>query len=82
MFWLDSRDTAIAFAGGGGNAAISVRQPRQQQSAQILLLVSLVVGARSPETSVWQTMPLGCAAASAATLAALKLEIRLASAIA
>jgi hypothetical protein len=74
----------MAFAGdGGGNAAVSVRQPTQQQlSAQILLLVSSVEGARCPETSVWQRMPPGCATASAATLAALKLEIRLASAIA
>jgi hypothetical protein len=30
----------MAPAGGGGNAAISVRQPMQQLSAQILLLVS------------------------------------------
>jgi hypothetical protein len=79
---LEDLRVATAVSDGGGNAAISVRQPTQQQSAQILLLVSSVEGARCPEKSVWQRIPFSCAAASAATLAELKLEIRLASATA
>jgi hypothetical protein len=40
----------MAFAGGDGTAAITVRQPTQQQSAQILLLDSSVEGPLCPTT--------------------------------
>ena len=71
----------VIFAGGGGTAAMSIRQPMQQLSIQCLVLVSPEAGASSPATSVWQMMPFGAAAAAAA-LAAPKLAIRLDSAIA
>ena len=80
--WLADNGAPIIFAGGGGIAAMSIRQPMQQLSAQCLLSVSPDAGAWSPATSVWQMMPLGAAAAAAAVLAAPKLAIRLASAIA
>ena len=80
--WLADNGARVIFAGGGGTAAVSIRQPMQQLSTQCLLLVSLEAGAWSAETSVWQMMPFGAAAASAAALAAPKLAIRLASAIA
>src|SRR5580700_4863205 len=82
MVWLAESGAPIIFAGGSGTAAISIRQPVQQLSIQCLLLVSPEAGAWSPVTSVWQMMPLGAAAVSAAALAAPKLAIRLASAIA
>ena len=81
MDWLAVSGAPIIFADGGGTAAISIRQPMQQLSMQCLVLVSLEEGASSPATSVWQMTPLGAAAAAAA-LAAPKLAIRLASAIA
>ena len=81
MDWLAVSGAPVIFAGGGGTAAISIRQPMQQLSMQCLVLVSPEAGASSPATSVWQMMPLGAAAAAAA-LAAPKLAIRLDSAIA
>ena len=82
MDWLAVNGAPMIFAGGSGTAAISIRQPMQQLSAQCLPLVSLEEGAWSPVTSVWQMMPVGAAAAAAAALAAPKLAIRLDSAIA
>ena len=76
--WLADNGAPVIFAGGGGTAAISIRQPMQQLSMQCLLLVSPEGGAAS--LSVWQMMPVG-AAAAAAVLAAPKLAIRLANAI-
>ena len=81
MDWLADNGAPMIFAGGGGTAAISIRQPMQQLSAQCLPLVSPEAGVWSPATSVWQMMPFGAAAAAAA-LAAPKLAIRLDSAIA
>src|ERR1700692_753591 len=77
MDWLAASGAPVTFA-GGGTAAISIRQPMQQLSIQCLVLVSPDEGAWSPATTVWQMMPLGAAAASAAALAAPKLAIRLA----
>ena len=82
MDWLAESGAPVIFAGGGGTAPISIRQPMQQLSTQCLLLVSPEEGAASPPTCVWQTMPFAAAAASAAALADAKLAIRLASAIA
>ena len=79
--WLADNGATVIFAGGGGTAAMSIRQPMQQLSIQCLALVSPEEGASSPATSVWQMMPFGAAAAAAA-LAAPKLAIRLDSAIA
>ena len=81
MDWLADNGARIIFAGGGGTAAINIRQPMQQLSIQCLVLVSPEEGASPPATSVWQMMPFGAAAAAAA-LAVPKLAIRLASAIA
>ena len=81
MDWLADNGAPMIFAGGGGSAAISIRQPMQQLSAQCLLLVSPEAGVSSPATSVWQMTPVGPAAAAAA-LAAPKLAIRLDSAMA
>src|SRR5580704_18065891 len=80
--WLADNGARKIFAGGGGTAAINIRQPMQQSSMQCLLLVSPEAGTSSPATSVWQMMPFGAAAAAAAALAAPKLVIRLAVAIA
>ena len=82
MVWLVESGAPVIFAGGGGTAAMSIRQPMQQLSMQCLVLVSPEAGVSSPATSVWQMMPFGAAAASAAALAAPKLAIRLDSAIA
>ena len=82
MDWLAASGAPIIFAGGGGTAAMSIRQPMQQLSIQCLVLVSPEEGAWWPVTSVWQMMPLGAAAVSAAALAAPKLAIMLESAIA
>ena len=82
MDWLADSGTRAIFAGGGGTAATSIRQPMQQSSMQCLVFVSPEKGAPSPAATVWQMMPLGAAAAAAAVLAAPKLAIRLASAIA
>lgn len=72
----------MVFAGGGGSAVISIRQPAQQQSTQILPLVWPVDGDGCPAAALWQRMPPGLPAASAAAaLAAPKLAIRLDSAI-
>lgn len=79
--WLADNGAPLIFAGGGGTAATSIRQPTQQLSMQCLLLVSPEAGASSA-ASVWQMMPLGAVAASAAAVAAPKLAIRLDSAIA
>ena len=81
MDWLAASGAPVIFAGGGGTAAMSIRQPMQQLSIQCLVLVSPDEGASSPATSVWQMMPFGAAAAAAA-LAAPKLAIRLDSAMA
>ena len=81
MDWLAESGAPVIFAGGGGIAAMSIRQPMQQLSIQCLALVSPEEGAPSPATTVWQMMPFGAAAAAAA-LAAPKLAIRLDSAIA
>ena len=80
MDWRADNGAPMIFAGGGGTAAISIRQPMQQLSAQCLPLVSPEAGAASPAASVWQMIPVGAAAAAAA-LAAPKLAMRLASAI-
>lgn len=82
MDWLADNGAPVIFAGGGGTAAINIRQPMQQLSAQCLPLVSPEEGAWSPATSVWQIIPVGAAAAAAAALAVPKLAIRLDSAIA
>ena len=82
MDGLAESGTPVMFAGGGGTAATSIKQPMQQLSMQCLVLVSPDEGASSPATSVWQMMPLGAAAAAAAALAAPKLAMRLASAMA
>lgn len=76
-----------AFAGGGGSAAVRIRQPVQQSSLQVLLPPVLSVplsgeGAGPPAKFVWQMMPPGCAAAAAAICAPPKFAIRPASAIA
>lgn len=82
MQWLGDRGTATTFADGDGMPAINVRQPTQQQSAQILSFVSSVEGADCPATLTWQRIPLACAAASAAARADPTLPIKLDSAIA
>ncbi len=81
MDWLDESGAPVIFAGGGGTAAMSIRQPTQQLSMQCSVLLSPEEGASSPAASVWQMMPFGAAAAAAA-LAAPKLAMRLDSAIA
>ena len=81
MDWLAESGAPVIFAGGGGTVAISIRHPMQQLSMQCLVLESPEEGASSPATAVWQMMPFGVVAAAAA-LAAPKLAIRLASAIA
>ncbi len=68
-------------SGGGGNAAVSIRQPMQQFSAQALPLSCPPAGAVWPVSSVWQMTPR-VLLASAAARAAVKLASRLASAIA
>src|SRR5271163_1116994 len=77
---------ASALAGAGGSAAISVRQPVQQSSVQVLLVPLSGEGAGEgtwpPTKSVWQMMPPGCAAAAAAICAPPKFAISPASAIA
>ena len=75
-------NTGAAFAGGGGSAAASIRQPVQQELMQILPLLSSGAGVDCPATSLWQRIAPGSAAASAAARAAPKLPIRLDSAIA
>ena len=82
MQWLDDRATATIFADGEGMPAISVRQPTQQQSAQILSFVPSVEGADWPAALTWQRIPAACAAASAAARADPTLPIKLDSAIA
>ena len=81
MLWLDC-GTRTIFADGGGAAAVSVRQPTQQQSAQILSFVLSVEGADFSATLLWQRIPSACAAASAAARAVSTLPIKLDSAIA
>jgi hypothetical protein len=44
MQWLGDRGTATTFADGDGMPAVNVRQPTQQQSAQIALPVPSGVG--------------------------------------
>jgi len=82
MDWPAESGAPVIFAGGSGTAAMSIGQPMQQLSMQCLVLVSPEEGAWSSAASVWQMMPLGAAAASAAALAAPKLAIMLESAIA
>jgi len=81
MDWPAESGAPVIFAGGGGIAAMSIRQPMQQLSIQCLALVSPEEGASSPATTVWQMMSFGAAAAAAA-LAAPKLAIKLDSEIA
>ena len=64
-----------------GTAAISIRRRCSNYRCNAWCWCRRA-GASSPATSVWQMMPFGAAAASAAALAAPKLAIRLASAIA
>jgi hypothetical protein len=80
MLWLDC-GTGMIFADGEGRAAVSVKQPTQQQSAQILSFVSSVKGADFPPM-LWQRILSACAAASAAARALPTLPIKLDSAIA
>src|SRR5580698_4551816 len=82
MRTLAESGIASAFAGAGGSAAVSVRQPVQQSSIQVLLVPLSGEGACPPAKSVWQMMPPGCTAAAAAICAPLKFAIRLESAIA
>jgi hypothetical protein len=83
MRWFDDCRSAMSFDVGGGIPAMKVMQPTQQQSAQILLLVSSVEGAVRPVASVWQIMRPGCIAVSAAAArAAPTLANRLDNAIA
>lgn len=59
-----------AFTGAGGSDAVSVRQPVQQSSIQVLWVPlsgeGAGEGAWPPAKSVWQMVPPGCAAAAAA----------------
>jgi hypothetical protein len=82
MQWLDDCCTVTTFADGKGMPAINVRQPTQQQSAQILSFVPSVEGADWPATLTWQRIPPACEVASAAARAILTLAIRLDSPIA
>ncbi len=79
---MTATNTGAAIAGGGGSAAIGIRQPTQQQSMQILLLFPPFSGAGWPARSWWQIAPSGLAVASAAARAAPKLASRLDSATA
>jgi hypothetical protein len=81
MLSPEDRGLATTVTGGGGSAAMSIRQPTQHEPMQILLLVSSGKGAGSP-AGLWHKTPPGCIAMSAAALAKPKLEITLASAIA
>jgi hypothetical protein len=81
MLWLDC-GTGMTFADGEGRAAVSVKQPTQQQSAQILSFVSSLWGADFPATLLWQRILSACAAAAAAARALPTLPIKLDSAIA
>jgi hypothetical protein len=71
----------ITDVAGGTAAGTAVTQP-MQQSKQILPLRSSEAGAGRSAALAWQITVSGCAAASAATWAAPKLAIKLASAIA
>jgi hypothetical protein len=82
MRWLDDCGSATGFDVGGGIAAMNVMQPTQQQSAQILLLVSSEEGAARPVASVWQRIPPGCVAVLASARAAPTLAKTLDKAIA
>jgi hypothetical protein len=80
--WLDACWSGAAPGGAGGTAASGIVQPTQQQSAHILPLLSAGAGDSCPAIKVWQMMPPGTEAASAAARAAPKLASRLDSAIA
>jgi hypothetical protein len=62
--------------------AIGIRQPMQQESMQILLLVPPVSGESWSAMSWWQMMPHGSGAVAAAARAAPKLASKLDSATA
>jgi hypothetical protein len=79
--WLDACGNGAAVAGGGGKAAVSIRQPVPQRSAQILLLLWSSDGDDGPPAAVWQRKPLEFVISAAAALAVPKLAIRPASAI-
>ena len=66
--------------GGGGNAAVSIKQPMQQFSAQALPLSCPPEGLAWPVSSVWQMTPREFLVSIVAR-AAVKLASRLASAI-
>jgi len=75
---LAARGIATAVAGGAGKAAISIMQPTLQQSAQSLLLVPSPEGEGCPlPAALWQMMPIGLSAVSAAARATPKLAMRL-----
>lgn len=63
----------MAFAEGGGNAAIAIRQPMQQQQSAQFLPVPVSSDEVSSAASVWQMAPPGIAPAGAAARATPKL---------
>src|SRR5271155_197803 len=74
----------IILTGGAGSAAVSIRQPMQQEPMQVVLLVSSGEGAGADcsAPAPWQITASGCAARLAAARAAPKPAIRPESAIA
>jgi hypothetical protein len=56
----------MAFAEGGGSAAIGIRQPMQHELLQILSLSSPPAGDGSPVISVWQVTVPGAPDSAAA----------------
>src|SRR5580704_9714303 len=68
----------VILSGGGGSAAVSIKQPMQQFSAQALPLSCPPTGLVWPASSVWQMTPR-VLLTSAAARAAVKLASRLAS---
>src|SRR5580658_6717520 len=65
----------VAFAGGGGSAAVSIRQPMQHESAQALPLSWSPLGDGSSAISVWQVTVPGVLDSAAAAWPAPKFAI-------
>lgn len=79
IVWPDERGASATFAGGGGNAATSIRQPVQHDASHSLPSGWPPAGAVAPPASLWQVIVPGAAIAARVTP---KLTIRLDSAIA
>lgn len=75
----DDRGAPVTFAGGGGNAATSIRQPMQHDASQSLPSCAWFAGCVVPPASLWQVIVPGTGIAARATP---KVTIRLDSAIA